>query len=314
MTITKRISRLAPSPTGALHLGNARTFLINWAIARQKGWQLLMRIEDLDGPRNKQGSIENTLEILQWLGIDFDGEVSRQSVDLTPYRESLQTLVDNRMAYACCLTRKDVEQAASAPHGDEHELRYPPELRPDDFQDSKTNVHGANYRFVTQDLDMPIEDELAGPGAFNPHREIGDFVIWTKRDEPAYQLAVVVDDARQGVTDVVRGIDLLPSAARQMLIYRALGFTPPRWWHVPLVLGEDGRRLAKRHGDTRLTSYRDHGVSSERVIGLLAHWCSASEPRTEISAMDFLESFSLEKLGSDPLIFTQEDEAWLRNA
>ena len=119
---------------------------------------------------------------------------------------------------------------------------------------------------------IALTDEIAGPLLHRPFDEVGDFVVWTKRGVPAYQLAVVVDDARQHVSDVVRGDDLLPSAGRQTLLYRALDHTSPRWWHVPLVLGEDGRRLAKRHGDTRLATYRDAGVPPERIVGLLAGW------------------------------------------
>ena len=126
--------------------------------------------------------------------------------------------------------------------------------------------------------------------------------------------AVVVDDARQGVTDVVRGNDLLPSAARQTLLYEALGLNAPRWWHLPLVLGNDGQRLAKRHGDTKIATYRDQGVTAERVIGLLAFWCGVCDSRTEMSATDFLDAFSLARLGSESVIFTQEDDTWLRNS
>lgn len=312
--MTTRISRLAPSPTGALHLGNARTFLINWALARQGGWRLLMRVEDLDGPRNKPGAIEQTLEILRWLGLDHDGEVVRQSSDLQPYRDALSRLVAGAGAYACRLSRKDIERAASAPHGDEHELHYPPELRPSrDAQPEayQTNVADANYRFVTEDETVVIDDFFAGPCEFNPCREVGDFVIWTKRGEPAYQLAVVVDDARQGVTDVVRGDDLLPSAARQTLLYRALDRTPPRFWHLPLVLGPDGRRLAKRHGDTRLDHYRRIGASAERIVGLLAFWSGIGSSRKEMSAADFLNAFSPDRLERKPVLFTKEDDRWL---
>ena len=128
---------------------------------------------------------------------------------------------------------------------------------------------------------------------------------------PAYQLAVVVDDARQGVTDVVRGDDLLASAARQSLIYRALRLSEPRWWHLPLVLGPDGRRLAKRHGDTHVETYRAAGVRPQRVIGLLAKWCNACDECVEMSAGDFLRAFRIDRLSKSPVTFTQEDHQWL---
>jgi len=310
--MTKRISRLAPSPTGALHLGNARTFLVNWALARQRDWRLLMRIEDLDTPRVKAGAAAQTLDILCWLGLDYDGAPLYQSRDLAPYRAALNHLVQRKMSYACRRSRRDVERAASAPHADEHELRCPPELRPTDPGAFRTGHADANYRFTTPDETVEIADALAGTRRFRPFDEVGDFVIWTRRDEPAYQLAVVVDDARQGVTDVVRGDDLLPSAARQALLCHALDLATPRWWHLPLVLGPDGRRLAKRHGDTRIDHYREAGVGPERIVGLLAHWSGASSVRDEMSAADFLSAFEVDRLGREAVVFTTEDDRWLR--
>jgi glutamyl-tRNA synthetase len=309
--MTKRVSRLAPSPTGALHLGNARTFLINWAIARNEGWTLLMRIEDLDGPRIKAGAADSVLETLGWLGINYDGPVVVQSHDLTPYREAMRTLADRRLTYSCRLTRAEIEAAATAPHKGEHELRAGPELRPRDevmraFRDEDTN-----YRLLVEDEDVRILDHVLGAHDINPFRDVGDFVIWTKRCTPAYQLAVVVDDARQGVTDVVRGADLLPSAARQELIYRGLDLQPPRWWHLPLVLGPDGKRLAKRHGDTRIDTFREAGVPPERIIGLLAFWSGILDVRVEMSAEDFRNRFDVNKLERSPITYMEADRQWL---
>jgi glutamyl-tRNA synthetase len=312
--MTNRVSRLAPSPTGALHLGNARTFLINWAIARTRGWRLLMRIEDLDGPRVKPETIQQTLDILAWLGIDWDGEVILQSDDLDPYRGAMRTLAANGVVYACSLTRKEIEQAASAPHAGEHELRFPPELRPAAHITRRFDAEHTNYRLVVEPGSMAIDDALLGLQRSTPHDEVGDFVVWTKRGAPSYQLAVVVDDARAGVTDVVRGDDLLPSAARQELLYRHLNLDPPRWWHLPLVLGPDGRRLAKRHGDTRISTYRDDGVPPERIVGLLAWWSGVTPRREPLSIADFRERLDLATLPLTSITFTEDDDAWLRSA
>lgn len=312
--MTPRVTRLAPSPTGALHLGNARTFLINWAIARTNGWRVLMRLEDLDGPRIKPGAAESVLQILRWLGIDWDGDSLTQSTDLAPYRSALARLVAEHRAYQCALTRAEIEQASSAPHAGEHELCYPPELRPnaDDHQRYREDQCDVNYRFVVPDRSIEIHDEVMGRSVHRPFDEIGDFVIWTKRGTPAYQLAVVVDDLRQGVSDVVRGNDLLPSAARQTLLYDALGESPPRWWHLPLIIGADGRRLAKRHGDTRLDVYHAAGVAPERIIGLLARWSGIPLGRKEsLSAREFCAAFTLERLPRTPMVYREEDHAWL---
>lgn len=286
-----RVTRLAPSPTGALHLGNARTFLVNWALARRLGWRIVLRIEDLDGPRIKADAAAGIMDTLGWLGIDWDEGPLVQSADLGPYRAAMATLAGGGWAYACELTRQQIELAASAPQDGAHDVRFPAELRPAGFRPGEPNPSlaaawasggegGANWRLATPEGAVEFTDEFAGPQRIDPSVSVGDFVIWTKRAAPAYQLAVVVDDARQGVTDVVRGDDLLDSAARQILLYRALGLQErtPRYWHLPLVIGPDGKRLAKRHGDSRVETYRRAGVAPEAVIGLIGGWCGIRRP------------------------------------
>jgi glutamyl-tRNA synthetase len=309
--MTKHVSRLAPSPTGALHLGNARTFLVNWALARNGGWLLLMRIEDLDGPRIRHDAARQALDDLTWLGIDYDGSILHQSSDLHPYRDTMRALAERSLVSSCDLTRTQIAAAASAPHANEHELCYPSQLRPRDAARFRFNREDSNYRLMVNDEHVEICDLFLGPSVHHPFGEVGDFVIWTRRGAPAYQLAVVVDDARQGVTDVVRGDDLLPSAARQTLLYRALGREPPRWWHLPLVVGPDGRRLAKRHGDTRLATYRDAGVAPRRIIGLLAFWCGLDQRPVEMTAEDFRRNFDVNTLPRSPAVFTERDHQWL---
>jgi glutamyl-tRNA synthetase len=309
--MTTRISRLAPSPTGALHLGNIRTFLINWALARTEGWTLAMRIEDLDGPRKKSGAEAAMLELLAWLGLDHDGPALRQSDDLSPYVEAMRTLVGAGLAYSCDLTRSQIERAASAPHADDGELRFPIELRPTNPERYCFDDPDRNYRLRVDAETIEIDDRFAGPSTHRPADEVGDFVLWTRRGVPAYQLAVVVDDARQRISDVVRGDDLLPSAARQLLIYRALGRPAPTWWHLPLVVGPDGRRLAKRHGDTRVARYREAGIAPQRIIGLMARWCGATTDRVEMSAEEFRSAFDLARLPRTPITFQEDDHAWL---
>jgi len=306
---------LAPSPTGALHLGNARTFLVNWAVARREGWRIVLRIEDLDGPRVKPGAIDATIETLKWLGMDWDNGPIVQSRDLEPYRAAMRTLAAAGLVYPCELTRAQIEAAASAPQEGTGETPFPASLRPRvttrDFDDEATN-----WRFVVPDEVVRFDDEFAGPQERRPASSVGDFVVWTRRGQPSYQLAVVVDDAGQGVTRVVRGDDLIDSAARQTLLYRALGLAGslPRYAHLPLVVGEDGKRLAKRHGDTRLDTYRAAGIGAERVIGLVAFWCGVrldSRPRA-MTAPEFRDLLDLDTMARGPVVFTQEDDRWLR--
>jgi len=310
-------TRLAPSPTGALHLGNARTFLVNWALARRRGWAITLRIEDLDTPRTKPGAAQDAIDTLRWLGLDWDDGPFDQTTDPTPYTDAMRTLAADAHAYPCALTRAQIEDAASAPHeradADDpaREARFPPELRPAlaprAFDDPATN-----WRFAAPDEEITFDDDFAGPQRRNVAQSVGDFVVWTKRGQPAYQLAVVVDDHRQGVTRVVRADDLLDSAARQLLLYRALGLGPePSYTHLPLVLGPDGRRLAKRHGDTRLSHYRDVGVGAERVIGLVAAWCGVCATPEPMHADDFAAAFDVDRMPKGPITMRPEDEAWL---
>ncbi|MFN0131190.1 MAG: glutamate--tRNA ligase family protein [Phycisphaerales bacterium] len=306
-------TRLAPSPTGALHLGNARTFLLTWVLARQRGLKIILRIEDLDGPRVRPGAIDDTIDTLRWLGIDWDDGPIIQSHDLAPYRDAMRALARAALAYPSDLTRSEIEAAASAPQEGVHESAFPASLRPSvapegrDFDREETN-----WRFATPLGPVPFDDEFMGALAPDPSASVGDFVIWTKRAQPSYQLAVVVDDHRQGVTHVVRGNDLADSAARQLLLYRALRLEPePHYLHLPLVRGSDGKRLAKRHGDTRVATYRAAGVAPERVIGLIAGWSGL--PREPISSADLAASLDLRRIPRSDVTFTAEDDAWLRN-
>lgn len=311
----KPVTRIAPSPTGALHLGNARTFLANWALARQRGWRVLLRIEDLDGPRIKAGADHLAIDTLTWLGIDWDDGPVWQSHDLRPYTSALTRLAETGLIYPCRCTRAQLLGAAlSAPNQGDNELRYPGTCRPDRegpvAYDPDADV-GTAWRLRTPDGVIDFEDTFAGPQRHNPQQLVGDFVVATKAGLPSYQLAVVVDDARQGVTEVVRGDDLLTSTPRQMLLYDRLGLGPtPRYTHLPIVVGSDGRRLAKRHGDTRIDAYRRRGVSPERVIGLIAEWCGLG-PRRPMSSAAFVERFSIDRVPRDPIICRPEDDAWL---
>ncbi len=312
-------TRLAPSPTGALHLGNARTFLVTWALARQQNMRIVLRIEDLDTPRVKPGVLDLTVDLLAWLGMDWDDGPIIQSHDLPHHRNAMQQLVAAGHAFPDARTRKELEELASvqsAPNEGAHELVFPASLRPATWPRTFHDDAPA-WRFVTPPEPIAFTDTFAGPQVTSPATTIGDFIIWTRRDaavpgQPAYQLAVVVDDARQGVTHVMRGDDLVESTGRQLLLYRALGLTnEPTYLHLPLVRGTDGRRLAKRHGDTRLDAYRDRGVSAQRVIGLVAYWCGITTQRQPMSAGEFRAALRLSTIPKGSITFTAEDDAWL---
>lgn len=301
------VTRLAPSPTGALHLGNARTFLVNWLMARQRGWKIILRIEDLDGPRLKRGADRQAMEDLRWLGMDWDEGPIYQSPRMGVYRAAAERLVAEGKAYACVCTRREVELAASAPHAEDGAAVYPGTCRAR-FKSMKEAETAAGrvpvIRFELREGEVSFEDQFRGQVNCDPAKELGDFVIMKADGTAAYQLAVVVDDAEMGVTDVVRGDDLVDSTPRQMLLYGALGLeqTIPRYWHLPLVVGADGRRLAKRHGDTRIAHYRERGVSAERVLGLLAAW-SGMEAAGARSARELVGRFDVQRMPREQIVF-----------
>jgi glutamyl-tRNA synthetase len=295
-----------------LHLGNARTFAINWALARQRSWELVLRIEDLDHPRVKPDTIDLTREDLAWLGLDWDLELPLQSTDLVAAHEAMRRVAQLGRAFPCNLTRREVEAAQSAPHGRDAGVRYEPELRPEGAgRPIQAPDLDGTWRFLVRPEIEVVDDCVQGPHAFNLAESVGDFPIWTSSG-PAYQLAVAVDDARHGISDVVRGDDLLPSAARQQALLRTLGRPTPRWWHVPLVRGEDGRRLAKRHGDSRLATFRSRGVEPGRIMALIARWSGIDlADRCHLSARQFAEEFRIERLPDADITMTQEDLSWL---
>ncbi|HEX8520924.1 MAG TPA: tRNA glutamyl-Q(34) synthetase GluQRS [Tepidisphaeraceae bacterium] len=300
-------TRLAPSPTGALHLGNARTFLINWLLARQNGWNVLLRIEDLDGPRIKRGADLQLIDDLRWLGISWDQGPIYQSSRMATYQQATEKLLASQLAYPCICSRKEVDQSASAPHAEDGAAVYSGTCRgrfatlDEAVQAGRRN---AAIRFHVPDARLTFVDRFSGEHAYAPAKDLGDFVIAKADKTPAYQLAVVVDDADMGVTHVVRGDDLLDSTPRQLLLYHALGLQQriPNYWHLPLVIGPDGRRLAKRHGDSRLATYRAKGVTAKQVLNLLAKWCGipSATPR---SAGDLLDQFDITKVPHEPIVF-----------
>ena len=280
------------------------------------GWEIVLRIEDLDGPRIKAGASEEAIDILNWLGIDWDIGPLYQLADLGPYEAALDTLAQSGEIYPCRCTRKEIEAASlSAPQQGDHELRYPGTCRPAAVESRPIcdDPEGEVAWRMRAPLGLTsFSDAFAGAQQFDIQQTVGDFLVRTKVGLPGYQLAVVVDDSRQGIDQVVRGDDLLPSTARQLLLYERLELgTPPTYTHLPMVIGKDGRRLAKRHGDSRLAYYREQGTSAERVIGLLAEW-SGCGTRRGMTARQFLEHFDIRQMSPESIVFTPADDAWLR--
>ncbi len=266
--------RLAPSPTGYLHLGHARTFWIAYRRALDAGGTLVLRNEDLDPDRSQPHFYNAMIEDLRWLGLrwqegpDSGGPFGpyTQSERYGLYRAALQRLIEDGWLYPCRCSRKDLAAAMQAPHDDEG--IYPGTCRPAAGQPvTAAQPCGANWRFrVPQGLAVEFEDRHFGLQRFVAGQDFGDFLVWRRDDLPSYQLAVVVDDAAMQITEVVRGADLLKSAARQILLAQALGLTPPAWYHCDLMLDPQGQRLAKRHDALSLRALREQGKKPEELV------------------------------------------------
>jgi len=258
--------RFAPTPSGPLHFGSLMTALASWLFARSAGGEWLVRIEDLDTPRVIEGSAEEHLRLLALCGLESDGEVVRQSARIELYDGHFRRLREAGRLYPCRCSRKEIATSASAPHGG-GEPRYPGTCRDAAVDPSEARA----WRFRLEDGEIAFHDEVFGELAQDVSREVGDFVV--RREQPlptyAYQFAVVVDDAAQGVTEVVRGADLLDSTPRQIALARALGFDLPRYAHVPVLVSSFGEKLSKRAGSRRLAEAFGRGQLPDIVAALL---------------------------------------------
>jgi glutamyl-tRNA synthetase len=279
----KIVTRFAPSPTGDLHPGGAMVALGSWWLARSSGGKFVVRMEDIDTPRVVKNAAENILEDLRWLGLAWDGDVAFQSQRTAKYLAAIETLTEKNLVYMCDCSRAELAKIASAPHeGDENiypglcaslsptrEMKRRPALR---------------VRVPKGSLgDISFVDELQGKYTQNLSENVGDFVIQRSDDVFSYQLAVTVDDTDQGITHVMRGADLLASTPRQIYLARELGEEPPRYVHVPLVVDENGERIAKRAGFAHVRQLREQGVSREEILGELTHALGLTEAPAPIT-------------------------------
>lgn len=299
----KRIGRLAPSPTGALHLGNIRTFMIAWLQMRACGGRVLLRIEDLDHPKHKIGADAALIEDLQWLGFDWDEPPVWQSQRLAHYEEARQRLTPS--LYPCFCSRADIQRAQSAPHRGEI-LRYPGTCRERACaQTSAYALEQAAWRLrLTSNDSGAFTDDFAGNVTQTAAELTGDFVV-ARGNNIAYTLAVVVDDAAMGITDVVRGDDILLATPAQVVLYKRLGLPVPHFCHVPLVVGSDGARLAKRHGDTRIAAYRTAGITPGQILSALARSCGWLRSEETVSTLsDLITRFTLTTLPHTPFVWS----------
>jgi glutamyl-tRNA synthetase len=302
-SVSRADGRFAPSPTGPLHVGNLRTALLAWLFARFAGARFLVRVEDLDRSRVRPGVEEAQLADLRAIGLDWDGPVVRQSGRLALHEEAIASLDAAGLLYPCYCTRAEIRASASAPHGISAADRYPgtcSELTAKERAEREASGRPPALRVRADGARVSFEDLLLGPYK----GEVDDFVVRRNDGAPAYQLAVVVDDAAQGVGEVVRGADLLDSTPRQILLHRVLDLEVPVYAHVPLVLGPDGRRLAKRHGAVTLADREALGENAPDVLGWMACSLGLAEQGEKPDPTDLLERFDPTRLPLEPTVWS----------
>lgn len=294
--------RFAPSPSGELHIGNLRTALVAWLFARSQDARFLLRIEDLDPDRSRPEHESRQIEDLRRLGLDWDGPVVRQSERRGDHLQALERLRASGRVYPCWCSRAEIRDAASAPHGDLPEGAYPGTCRRLGARERAERERSGRppaWRLDAAGETVAFDDRLHG----RVEGAVDDFVVWRFDGTPAYNLAVVVDDACQQIGEVVRGDDLLDTTPRQVLLARLLGLSPLRYAHVPLVLGPDGQRLAKRHGAVTLSDRLRLGEDVEQVVGWMAWTLGLAQRGARRRARELLNGFDPAGLARQPTVF-----------
>ena len=311
------VGRLAPSPTGGLHVGHARTFLLAWLASRSRGGKVILRIEDIDASRVRPGATEDAMADLRWLGLDWDEGPDvggphapyLQSSRRARYEETLAILKAKERVYPCTCSRAEIARAASAPHAGEEGPPYPGTCAHRRASDADS-LAGRPYswRFRVPPGRVGWDDLVRGEIAGEPRVEGGDFVVGRSSGEPAYQLAVVCDDAAMKVNQVIRGDDLIASTPRQILLYEALGWAEPRFGHVPLVEDASGRRLAKRDGSIKLATLREQGADPRNLVDMLAASCGLTDATRKSSPREWIATFTFETLPKSPWRLAEVDD------
>lgn len=295
--------RFAPSPSGPLHVGNLRTALLAWLFARSAGARFLVRVEDLDPGRSRRAHEAGQLADVAALGLDHDGPVMRQSERHDRHREALEQLRAAGRVYPCWCTRAEIREAASAAHGPLAEGAYPGTCRrltTAQRAQREQSSRPAALRLDARGERVAFADRLHGP----VEAVVDDLVLWRGDGAPAYNLAVVVDDGDQGIGEVVRGDDLLETTPRQLLVGRLLGLPAPAYAHVPLVLGRDGRRLAKRHGAVTLADLAAaRGWRPADALGWMATSLGLAQPGEPVTPAALLDRFDPARLPREPAVW-----------
>ena len=296
------IGRFAPSPSGRMHLGNVFSALLAWLSVRAAGGKMVLRIEDLDPDRCRPEYAAQLREDLLWLGLDWDEEQTPQSRRSADYAAAFEALRARGLVYPCYCSRAQLH-AASAPHASDGQAVYPGTCRKLTDAQRAAMTKPPAWRLIVPDEDISFTDGLQGAYSENLARGCGDFILRRADGVYAYQLAVVTDDAQAGVTQVVRGSDLLSSTPRQIWLQRQLGFPEPGYYHVPLLVAPDGRRLSKREKDLDMGALRRR-YTPEQLLGLLAHACGLLSHSESVRAGELAGEFSWQMVQKENIVIT----------
>ena len=303
------ITRFAPSPTGYLHLGGARTALFSWLLARQNGGKFVLRIEDTDRDRSTQESVDVILQAMGWLGLDWDEGPFYQTQRMERYRQVVRQLLDEGHAYYCYCSREELDRMREAAKARGEKPKYNGKYR--DFAGEPPEGVKPVVRFKNPlQGSVSFEDQVKGRVVIH-NSELDDLIIARPDGTPTYNFTVVVDDLDMGITHVVRGDDHLNNTPRQINILRALGSRPPIYCHVPMILGNDGRRLSKRHGAVSVMQYADDGYLPEAVVNYLVRLGWSYGDEEIFSRQDMVKKFSLAAVNSSASVFNPEKLLWL---
>jgi glutamyl-tRNA synthetase len=302
-------TRFAPSPTGSLHVGGARTAIFNWLFARHAGGQFILRVEDTDRARSTEESIQEITDAMEWLGLDWDEGPFRQSDRLDIYQKIANELLESGHAYKCYVTSEELEEKRKEAQSKGDVLRYKREWAKLNEAPDKPYV----IRLQTPDEGtIEVQDSLRGTVTFDAV-EVDDFVILKRDGFPTYNFAVVVDDATMNITHVIRGDDHLINTPRQVLIYNALSYDIPKMAHVSMILGADNKRLSKRHGATSVVAYKDKGYLPEAIINFLSRLGWSHGDQEIFTKSELIEKFTLDNVGKSAAVFNEEKLEWLNS-
>jgi glutamyl-tRNA synthetase len=302
--------RFAPSPTGYLHIGGARTALFNWLLARKEKGKFILRIEDTDVARSTQESVDAILEGMTWLGLDWDEGPFYQSESFPLYKEFVQKLLNEGKAYRCYCTPEELEAKRELAMREGRKPKYDGTCR-NRTEDIAGKPFAVRFR-APQTGETAFHDLIKGPISF-ANEELDDLIIQRSDGTPTYNFTVVIDDATMGITTVIRGDDHVNNTPRQIMLYEALGYPVPKFAHVPMILGADKTRLSKRHGATSVMAYRDMGFLPEAMVNYLVRLGWSHGDEEIFSRAELIEKFSIEAVGRSAGVFNPDKLLWLNH-